>query len=349
MPSKLLRNIHNATLVAFSSSLCLLAQTQYVAIDLGPVSRASAIAAGQQGGYTCCGPTVTRHALLWSGSASTMTDLHPANLAPQTESGINAMSPGQQGGFVGNFAGIWYGTAASYVNIHPAGYTQSVVIGMGDGQIVGVGNVFDPTQPDSTIQHALLWSGASASAATDLHPGGGWRSSFAYGAAGGKQVGAILNSSSEHAVIWSGTARSLVDLHSSKFISTVAYGIYGGKQVGYGYLQSSGAHGTSLFFNHALLWSGSASTMVDLHPAAYSHSFARGLNASRQVGYGYIGSTYHALAWSGTAASVIDLHQFVPNGYPESDAFGVDIAGNIVGVAGDSVSDVWHAILWMPL
>jgi hypothetical protein len=335
-------------LAAVSFCVCASAQTQYLAIDLGPASRANAIAAGQQGGYTCCGPTVTRHALLWSSSAATLADLHPLS-ATGLESGINAMAPGQQGGFVGSSAAIWNGTAASYFSIHPAGYTQSVVLGMGDTQIVGAAGLFDPTQPDSTIQHALLWTTPSAQSVIDLHPGGGWRSSFAYAAAGGKQVGAILNSTSEHAVIWSGSARSLVDLHNSKFITTVAYGISGARQVGFGYLQVPAGHGVSVFANHALMWSGSASTMVDLHPAAFSNSFARGLNATRQVGYGYTGTTYHALVWSGTAASVVDLHQFVPAGFPESDAFAIDAFGNIAGLAGDSLTNQWHAILWVPL
>ena len=336
-------------LLAVSAGACALAQTQYLAVDLGPASRANAISSGQQGGYTCCGPAVTRHALLWSGSASTILDLHPVSAAAGLESGINAMSPGQQGGFVSGGGAVWSGTAASYVSVHPAGYVQSTVLGMADGQLVGVGNVIDPAQPDTTIQHALLWSAASAGSVIDLHPGGGWRSSFAYAVSGGKQAGALMNSSSEHAVVWSGSAKSFIDLHSSKFISTVAYGILGGQQVGYGYMQLSGAHGSTIYVNHALLWSGSASTMVDLHPAGYSHSFARGLNVSKQVGYGYTGSTYHALVWSGTAASVVDLHSFVPATYPESDAFAIDVFGRIVGVVGDSVTNVWHAFVWVPM
>ena len=343
-----LRTAQYAALLTIASSAAALAQTQYLAIDLGPASRANAIAAGQQGGYTCCGPSVVRHALLWNGSAGTMQDLHPASAAPGAESGINAMAPGLQGGFVGNGAAFWSGTAGSYTSIHPAGYVLSTVIGMGNGQMVGAGNLIDPAQPDSNIQHALLWNGLSAASVVDLHPGGGWRSSFAYAAAGGRQVGALMNSSSEHAVIWSGSARALVDLHSSKFMSTVAYGIWGTQQVGYGYMKAAGPHGTTIFVNHGLLWSGSAASMVDLHPAGFSHSFVRGLNGSRQVGFGYIGTTYHALVWSGTAASAIDLHQFV-TGFPESDAFAIDAAGNIVGVAGDSLTDIWHAILWVPL
>ena len=348
MTTTCFRAAHNLALLTISCSFAALAQTQYLAIDLGPTSRANAISAGQQGGYTCCGPSIVRHALLWSGSAGTMQDLHPSSAAPGVESGINAMAPGLQAGFAGSGAAIWNGTAGTYASVHPAGYVQSTVIGMGDGQMVGVGGLIDPAQPDSNIQHALLWNAPGAAAVVDLHPGGGWRSSFAYAAAGGRQVGALLNSSSEHAVIWSGSARTLVDLHNSKFISTVAYGIYGTQQVGYGYMKTAGPHGTVVFVNHGLLWSGSAASMVDLHPAGFSHSFVRGLNANKQVGFGFIGSQYHALVWTGTAASALDLHQFV-TGFPESDAFAIDAAGNIVGVAGDSLTDVWHAILWVPL
>lgn len=232
------------------------AQTRYVAVDLGPTSRANAVAGGQRAGYTCCGLAVVRHALLWSGSASTETDLHPASAPPGADSGINAMVAGQQDGFVGATAAVWFGTASSYVSIHPSAYVKSTAIGMGDGQIVGAGEVVDPTQPDTTIQHAVLWTAPSSGSVIDLHPGGGWRSSFAYAAAGGKQVGALANSSSEHAVIWSGNSKSIIDLHNSKFISTVAYGILGIHQVGYGYMHAGGSGGTKVFVNHALLWSG---------------------------------------------------------------------------------------------
>ena len=341
------RNFRFAAL-ALGCCLAASAQAQYLAIDLGPTTRANAVVAGQQAGYTCCGPNIVRHALLWSGSAATMQDLHPASAPAGTESGINAMAPGMQGGFAANQAAVWNGTAASYLNIHPPAYSSSTVIGMGDGQLVGVAGVIDPTQPDSTVNHALPWTAASSGSVIDLHPGGGWRSSFAYGAAGGKQVGAVANSSSEHAVIWFGSAKSYVDLHTSKFISTIAYGIYGGQQVGHGYIKVTAANGATLFANHALLWAGSASRMTDLHPAGLSHSFARGMNTTKQVGFGYIGTVYHALVGSGTAATALDLHQFVA-GFPESDAFAIDINGNIAGIAGDSITDVWHAILWIPL
>src|SRR3954447_22989647 len=117
-----LRPLAHCALLAISSCFGAFAQTQYLAIDLGPTSRANAISAGQQGGYNCCGPSVVRHALLWSGAASTLQDLHPASAAAGAESGINAMTPGQQGGFVAGKAAIWNGSAGSYTSIHPAPY-----------------------------------------------------------------------------------------------------------------------------------------------------------------------------------------------------------------------------------
>jgi hypothetical protein len=99
---------------------------------------------------------------------------------------------------------------------------------------------------------------------------------------------------------------------------------------------------------HALLWSGSADSVVDLHPSGFFNTFAYGVSGGRQVGEGTGPVTDywdHALVWSGSADSVIDLHQFLPVGFRDSYAQAIDDQGNILGYAND-YDGYTHAILW---
>jgi hypothetical protein len=101
-----------------------------------------------------------------------------------------------------------------------------------------------------------------------------------------------------------------VNLGPSGFDYSVAYGVSESQQVGVGRV---GPYGSS---EHALLWSGTAASVIDLNPSGFSSSWATGVSGTQQVGVGYGGATggnrQHALLWSGTAASVIDLN---PSGF----------------------------------
>ncbi len=57
-----------------------------------------------------------------------------------------------------------------------------------------------------------------------------------------------------------------IDLDPGGFYGSSAFGIGGGQQVGYGSLFPMGING------HALLWSGSAASVVDLNPSGFSDS-----------------------------------------------------------------------------
>jgi hypothetical protein len=138
-----------------------------------------------------------------------------------------------------------------------------------------------------------------------------------------------------HALLWTGSAGSVVDLTPAGFFEALAYGVGGGQQVGDGFISSVGWH--------AVLWRGTAQSAVDLHPGGFSESHARGVAAGRQVGSGVIaGGGSHALVWSGSANSVVDLHTFLPPGFGSSEAHGIDGSGNVIGSADG------HAILWVP-
>jgi hypothetical protein len=99
---------------------------------------------------------------------------------------------------------------------------------------------------------------------------------------------------------------------------------------------------------HALLWTGGADSYVDLNPKGWVTSYATATANGLQVGYGYTAGLYRrALVWSGTADSYVDLDTFLPRGYSEGKAYGVDAVGNIVGTA-IGLDGYTRAILWTP-
>lgn len=104
---------------------------------------------------------------------------------------------------------------------------------------------------------------------------------------------------------------------------------------------------------HALLWSGSAASAIDLNPSGFLTSEGLGISAGRQVGTGRgsvaTGNQDHALLWVGTAASVVDLHAFLPSplDWDGSGALSIDSDGNIAGVARNSFTHETHAFLWL--
>src|SRR6476620_8793953 len=94
----------------------------------------------------------------------------------------------------------------------------------------------------------------------------------------------------------SGVTYKAVLLHPSNgFIQTSGNGISDGLQVGYGF--GPATQGAS----HALLWSGTANSFVDLNPTGFANSEALKASVGGQVGYGQVSGTgkYHALMWGG--------------------------------------------------
>jgi hypothetical protein len=95
------------------------------------------------------------------------------------------------------------------------------------------------------------------------------------------QVGAGTSSVlGEHALLWSGTAASVVDLHPVGFAASRAGGVWGNRQVGYGVPQTD----SNDISWRALLWSGTAESVVNLHPAGFRWSCASDTWGVWQVG-----------------------------------------------------------------
>jgi hypothetical protein len=144
--------------------------------------------------------------------------------------------------------------------------------------------------------------------------------------------------------MWHGTAGSVVDLHPSGYAASGIAGADAGYQVGAAYPDAS-TLGNSNTISHALMWHGTATDIVNLHPAGFTHSSASDVSGTTQVGSGRGPSTEnqsHALLWNGTAASVVDLH---PTGFARSSAvaaWGSMQLGNGFFSAGSGS----HALLW---
>jgi hypothetical protein len=334
---------------------------RYVMIDLTPAGSTTSLATGVSGtqqvgsaGFKAAsaGQPDVNHAMLWNGSASGVIDLGPGT--------ANAIGDGQQVGSANNHASLWLGSAGSRVDLNPSQWTQSVAVGVGGGRQVGSATRNVPctvkkgkcTGGDKSETHPFLWSGTAASA-VDLTPFGlGFGAGRALGTDGVQQVGfgleviGINGFNGPFAVLWSGTSDSAVNLNPPDSGSSQANAVSGEQQVGYGY-----------FPHRALLWRGSAESVVDLHPDGYAASEANATNGIQQAGSGFVGDAFtlvghsHALVWSGSASSMVDLNQFLPPGYTDAAATGIDATGNIVGWASRGPSSNpanVRAVMWVP-
>jgi hypothetical protein len=198
---------------------------------------------------------------------------------------------------------------------------------------------------------AVLWTTPTGKP-INLNPNQLFPQSFAFATSGTQQVGEgfrQFNDELEHALLWSGSAASAIDLNPTNltgFTSSVAQGIGGNQQVGFGYRQAP------VSSTHALLWSGTANSAVDLNPTNLSGfvvSQAYGTDGSRQVGQGSGSSTgnqYHALLWSGTAASAVDLQPTDLTGFTSSTAQGIKGAQQVGSASGPAAGNGFHPMLW---
>ncbi len=123
-------------------------------------SQALATNGSEQAGWATDGVTLSRHAILWSGTAlitkPSLFPIIPANGGPSMFWGANPS--------------VWLtsGTPGIAVDLHPAGFFDSRVNAMNASQQAGDGWVGAPGTAGS-IRHALVWSGIAGSA-VDLNP-----------------------------------------------------------------------------------------------------------------------------------------------------------------------------------
>jgi|SRR4051812_14685140 hypothetical protein len=329
-------NSSNLQSQAGSSGSSSEASAQYVAIDLHSNTYRGTYGTGVSDGEQA-GTAMWFRALLWRGSASSVVDLHPDGFV---SSGANAASRGMQAGSGRTTSGQqhalkWAGSASTVVDLDPTGiWGRSEALGISGDQVVGYAETTYPAYPGPL--RALLWT---SSGVVDLHPSG-FEQSTATATDGVQQVG----DGDGHALLWSGSANSVVDLHPlGGYIWSRAHGVSGGQQVGMGVYGVLGISARE----HALLWKGSAESVVDLHPSGFSESKALAVAGGQQVGLAITADgLFHALLWNGTADSVVDLHVFLPAPFASSVASGIDASGNVIGWAELGTGER-HAILWV--
>lgn len=318
------------------------AHAQITAVVLTPAgssaSRAFACGGGQQAGHKI-DEIGQLHAGLWTGTAASWVDLHPA--ARDYSEALGARG-GQQVGYTFHLslkrfefsACLWNGSAESVVYLVPSGSYDSYAQATDGLQQVGM------TRFAKGDAHAALWTGSAASF-VDLNPSG-FAGSWAFGVGDGQQVGnAYALGSYEVAFLWSGSAASGLNLHPAGAFESAAYGVSRGRQVGFANI------GTG---QHAALWSGTAASFVDLNPSSASRSVANAVHDGVQVGSAtlILRDEAHAVVWFGSANSFIDLHGYLPPGFVHSEATGVSQHEGQIQVSGFASTPFASsvAVLW---
>jgi hypothetical protein len=280
------------------------------------------------------------HAITYSASL-----LHPGGFLESRAQGANGTRQvghghGAATGF-NTHAFLWTGPSATRTDLTPANMTATYATEVSRTRQVGYG--FGTATGGAF--HALMWSGSAASM-VDLHPAG-LDYSYAHGTFDNgdnifSQVGYGAGASTgnnAHALLWSNTAASKVDLHPSGFIESYAFGTNGTRQVGYGITDSGAAR--------ALAWNGTAASRVVLHPlTGFTETWANAIFGSQQVGYGYGSATSdntHALMWIGNSAVPTNLN---PAGYTFSEALAISAAGQVGSASGPATGGDIHAFWW---
>jgi hypothetical protein len=300
------------------------------------------------------GPHSGSHAQVWTANGAPV-ELPTGGLEATYANAIDRSGSGHVvgSGFdshstppVAGHALLWTGAAAVPVDLNPSGSNLSEARGVSGPVQVGFayGSNFGA--------RATMWLGSAASV-IDLS-GGRFVWSMANSASGNTQVG----SGDGHALLWHGSASSVVDLHSTAYRETQANDVSGFTQVGEGAVSvASGVQ--QVLGTHALKWTGTASSIVDLNPSDAFVSAAYAVLGDTQVGYaGRFASTgyfQNAALWRGSSASYLDLHQYatglaLPTGQPvvQSVATGMDSTGTIIGYVIDINAHAFPAV-WKPV
>jgi len=278
---------------------------------------------------------------------------------------VNAVYGQYQGGGYGSSSGgtahaaVWQGSSGSVMNVAPQSNSAGIT-GMWADQMVGLVGF-----------RATLWQGSTL---IDLQPPG-ITYSVAYAVRNGEQVGdASPPATDERAVVWHGTAASMVSLHPAGNVfasqARATDGTHQGGWVRYGTFPNISGY-------HAAYWSGTAGSFLDLNPFGVSESYINGMAPGQQVGWTWTQATgTQAAVWSGasgtwrsfavpgmgtsellattgteqvgavhpglpkaaiwfnTASSYLDLHQFLGSNYYDSTATSVYRDGTTIYVGG---------------
>jgi len=190
-------------------------------------------------------------------------------------------------------------------DIHPGGNGQSAAYGGRGDLMVGL---VDPT---NNIQYlGEMWVNG---AAQDLVPAGSTKTLLRR-TDGTDIVGYATFNGVQCATAWFGQGILWANLAPRRSVASALYDLDAGRQVGY-YRNSTGG-------NMAAIWSGTASSVVNLHPGGmYTDSYARGISGNIQVGAATTAGHEHAGRWYNTSSTFLDMQ---PSGFNSSIATDVD-------------------------
>ncbi|MFQ5491602.1 MAG: kelch repeat-containing protein [Phycisphaerae bacterium] len=228
-------------------------------------------------------------------------------------------------------AGFW--TAPSMVfaeAVHSSGADYDYVSGT-DGVHMAGTLVYDGSG-GSHIAKAYMW--AATNNGNTLHVSGATGSGAA-AIDGDRQYGWYRPStSSTHAVNWTGTSASYVDLHPTGYATSMISGAGDGQAVG-------------TADSNAGLWVNTADAFVDLNPAGAASSSAVTAHQGLQAGSAFSS----AALWAGTPESYFDLGAFVPAGFSSSAAEDFEMAPDgtvtVVGYGFNTLTGRNEALVWL--
>ena len=331
------------------SAASAVADPQYTVVSLHPNIGGNSLAIkvrnGQQVGNALwtVDPNFYGQATLWTGTAASAVNLNPAGHEGSVAYATNGAY--QVGATIDNGGGqtviftaaIWQGTPASYINMAPAGATASRITGVDNGIFAGW-CTFGSWLPG-------YWTSTSGSSWHELpmpYPSNGQVA----GISGNRIVGEVDITTQQHAFAWNVSANTYVDLHPAGYAGSLALATDTVQDAG-----EAANVVNNRYFYHAGVWDVATSAFTDLHPSGWTESQANDVKNGFQVGTvsAQINgvNTEHAGVWNGTAASFVDLQQFLPNTTRDSEANGIDAAGDIVGEYYDGSS--WKAVMWVPV
>ena len=279
--------------------------------DLLPSSYTSggvnALNASQQVG-TALTSSYAEHAMLWNSSATNYVDLNSSSFTESEAVGIAANQ--QVGGAVDTASPSSPGTRSS-------GRDRPAITRISIPAPILAQPQTPPTAKDKSgtatpssttaVPHAALWSG-SANTFIDLNPAGYSQSTAkAISPDGTQQVGlgVLTGSSEDHALVGTGSAAAFADLNPTGYDYSLALGTDGTYQVGY----AVGSNTDD--YTHAMLWSGTADSYVDLQNGLPSDLIdSEALSIADNVIYGFAddanGNRY-AVEWSLPEPSTLAL------------------------------------------
>jgi hypothetical protein len=285
-------------------------------------------------------PSGIPNAALWAGSAASFVNLSPMDqlgtIAYDTDDEVQVGIAGAGGFFA---ASRWTGTGASWQNIGGSASALSIE----NGLIVGYVSSGLPASND-----ACYWQGGTIVPIGGSSANGTTGTAIAMTSSG---TGFPTGFSDAYYIPSTTSAPILLDPPGSYHCSAI--GISASQQVGAARLTQFGP-------STAALWSGSAASFVNLHPAsapAHANSGAVAVDGGVQVGFVQLfdpddpnmNLVDRAALWHSTAASFVNLHDLLPASFHTSTATGILTQGDTIYVVGHGTIEATgrdEALMW---